>query len=481
MRVLQVCAEIFPLLKTGGLADVAGALPAALSAAGADARVLLPGFAPILAGLQNPALVAELPARGEVPAARLLHGELPACGTRGYVIDAPGLYLREGGPYADARQQPFGDNHLRFARLGWAAAELAAGIDPLWRAELVHAHDWHAGLAPACIKALSAPAATVYTVHNLAYQGSFDAGQFSQLGLPAAFFQPEGLEFYGQINFMKAGLYFADRLSTVSPTYAREIQGPEQGMGLDGLLRARAGVLHGILNGVDAAVWHPSQDALIEAPYDAKKLAGKARCKAALQTRLGLAEDATAPLFVVVSRLAEQKGLPLVLQALPGLVARGGQFALLGSGDPGMEAAFKALAQAHPQAVAVRIGYDEPFAHQLVAGGDVIMVPSRFEPCGLTQLYGLAYGTLPLVRRVGGQADTVVDSSLETMDAGDATGFVFDDFTDAGLDAALRRAFALFRRKADWKAVQRQAMAQRHDWAVAAQAYLGVYHQALGH
>jgi starch synthase len=183
----------------------------------------------------------------------------------------------------------------------------------------------------------------------------------------------------------------------------------------------------------------------------------------------------------VVSRLAEQKGLPLVLQALPGLVARGGQFALLGSGDPGMEAAFKALAQAHPQAVAVRIGYDEPFAHQLVAGGDVIMVPSRFEPCGLTQLYGLAYGTLPLVRRVGGLADTVVDSSLETMDAGDATGFVFDDFTDAGLDAALRRAFALFRRKADWKAVQRQAMAQRHDWAVAAQAYLGVYHQALGH
>jgi len=480
MHVLQVCAEIFPLLKTGGLADVAGALPVALAAVGAETRVLLPGFAAILAGLKNPVTVGELPARGQVPAARLLYGELPACGAWAYVIDAPALYQREGGPYADAKNQAFADNHLRFARLGWAAADLAQGMDPFWRPALVHAHDWHAGLAPACLKAVGAGAASVFTVHNLAYQGAFAGHQFPDLGLPAAFFQPEGLEFHGGVNFMKAGLYFADQLTTVSPTYAQEIQGPEQGMGLDGLLRARASVLHGILNGVDEAVWHPANDALIAAPFDAKKLAGKARCKAALQAQLGLADDAAAPLFIVVSRLTEQKGLHLVPAAVSRLVARGGQFALLGSGDAGMEAAFKALAAANPSAVAVRIGYDEPFAHQLVAGGDVILVPSLFEPCGLTQLYGLAYGTLPLVRRVGGLADTVVDCSLEALDEGRATGFVFDAFSDDGLDAPIRRALALYRRKADWKAVQRAAMAQRHDWAVAAQGYLAVYRQALG-
>ena len=481
MNVLQVCAEIFPLLKTGGLADVAGALPAALEAAGAETRVLLPGFEPILAGLQAPAVVAELPARVGMPAARLLYGELPAAQTRGYVLDAPGLYLRPGGPYADAQQQPYGDNHLRFARLCWAAAELAQGADPYWRPAVVHAHDWHAGLAPACLKALGAAAASVYTVHNLAYQGAFAAHHFGELGLPPAYFDVNGLEFHGSVNFMKAGLYFADHLSTVSPTYAQEIQGHEQGMGLDGLLRSRGAVLHGILNGVDDAVWNPAHDPLIAAPYEPRNMTGKARCKATLQALLGLAVQADSPLFIVVSRLTEQKGLHLVQRAVAGLVERGAQFALLGSGDAGMEAAFTALAAAHPASVAVRIGYDEAFAHALVAGGDVILVPSRFEPCGLTQLYGLKYGTLPLVRRVGGLADTVTDSSLEAMEDGSATGFVFDTFNDAGLDAAIRRALALYRRRSDWKAVRRNGMARRHDWSVAAQAYLAVYRQALGH
>ncbi|MBQ0929873.1 glycogen synthase GlgA [Ideonella alba] len=476
-RILQVCAEIFPLLKTGGLADVAGALPGALVAEGADPRVLLPGFAPILAGLQDAQEVGWLPARGQVPAARLLTGLLPACGgVRAYVIDAPDLYQREGGPYADARQQPWGDNHLRFARLGWAAAELAAGVDHFWTPQVVHAHDWHAGLAPACMRALGVRAGALYTIHNLAYQGDFDAALFPSLGLPAVQFQPEGLEFWGRVNFMKAGLYYADRLSTVSPSYAREIQHPEQGMGLDGLLRARAEVLHGVLNGVDPAVWHPATDALIPARYDAARLAGKARCKAALQQQLGLTEDAAAPLFCVVSRLTEQKGLHLMLQALPALLERGAQFALLGSGDAWMEQAFRDLAAAHPRAAAVRIGYDEPFAHGLIAGADAIVVPSRFEPCGLTQLYGLAYGTLPVVRRVGGLADTVTDCALENLADGTATGIVFDAFDPAALDAALRRAQALHQRKADWKAVQRTAMARRHDWQPAARDYLHLYH-----
>ena len=481
MRVLQVCAEIFPLLKTGGLADVAGALPAALALAGAEPRVLLPGFAPILAGLSNVRTVATLPARGQVPAAPLLLGDLAACGVQAYAVDAPALYQREGGPYADAQQRPFADNHLRFARLCWAAADLAQGADPAWRPGLVHAHDWHAGLTPACLQAVGAHVPSVYTVHNLAYQGSFSAGQFHQLGLPELYFQPDGLEFHGTLNFMKAGLHYAQRITTVSPTYAREIQHPEQGMGMDGLLRSRADVLSGILNGVDEAVWHPAMDALIPANYDAAKLAGKARCKAALQKQLGLAEDAAKPLFTVVSRLTEQKGLHLVLAALPQLVARGAQFALLGNGDAHMQDAFRALAATHPHAISVRIGYDEPFAHQLIAGADIIMVPSHFEPCGLTQLYGLAYGTLPLVRRVGGLADTVTDCSLEALDEGRATGVVFDAFSEAGLDAGIRRALALYRRRSEWKAVQRTAMAQRHDWAEAAQQYLAVYRRAMAH
>lgn len=480
MRVLQVCAEIFPLLKTGGLADVAGALPAALQAAGAEVRVLLPGFEAVLAGLKNPVTVNTLSPHAAVPGARLLYGELPAVGTWAYVVDAPALYQRPGGPYADEHHDPYADNHLRFARLGWAAAELAGGADSYWRPELVHAHDWHAALAPACMKAMGVPAASVFTIHNLAYQGSFDGRHFGELGLPLHFFNPEGLEFHGALNFMKAGLFYADRISTVSPTYAHEIQSPEQGMGLDGLLRRRAGVLHGILNGVDEAVWNPGKDPLITAAYDGLKLTGKGRNKAALQKLLGLAPVPDVPLFVVVSRLTEQKGLHLVLETLPKLAARGGQFALLGSGDVGMEAAFRDLASRWPDSVGVRIGYDESLAHQMVAGGDVIMVPSRFEPCGLTQLYGLRYGALPLVRRVGGLADTVTDCSLEALDEGRATGFVFDDFSEEGLDAAVRRAFALYRRRRDWVSVQRTAMAQHHDWAVAAQGYLAMYRAALG-
>jgi starch synthase len=481
MQVLQVCAEIFPLLKTGGLADVAGALPAALATAGAPTRTLLPGFDAILAGLENPVRVADLPARAGVPAATLLYGTLPALGgLPAYVVDAPELYRRPGGPYADAQQRPYTDNHLRFACLGWAAAELAHGLDAWWRPELVHAHDWHAGLAPACLKATNAPVASVFTIHNLAYQGAFAAHHFGELGLPASFFGVQGVEAWGLLNFMKAGLYFADRITTVSPTYAQEIQGEEQGMGLHGLLRDKAWALSGVLNGVDPAVWSPARDALIAQPYDAHKLTGKRRCKAALQALMGLKAVPDAPLFVVISRLTEQKGLHLVQAVVPMLVERGAQFALLGSGDAGMEAAFRELAARWPASVAVRIGYDEALAHQLVAGGDVIMVPSRFEPCGLTQLYGLAYGTLPLVRRVGGLADTVTDTSFEALEEGRATGFVFDEFSVPALEVAVRRALALYRRRADWQVVQHLAMACRHDWGVAAQRYLDIYRAALG-
>ena len=482
MNVLQVSAEIFPLLKTGGLADVAGALPRALSQAGCDVRVLLPGFPAITAGVSGTTSVGEIIAPwGE--RAQLLRGVADAVGATAYLIDAPALYGRAGNPYQDENGKPYPDNLRRFALLGWAAALLADGFDPEWRPAVVHSHDWHAGLAPAY---LAHPrnigqrrVASVHTVHNLAYQGVFAPEAFADLGLPPQAFGVEGIEFFGQVSFMKAGLYYADRITTVSPTYAREIQTSEQGCGLEGLLGTRAGAITGILNAVDPKVWNPAHDGAIAHHYDPRRCAGKARCKAALQEECGLADRPDAPLFGVVSRLTEQKGLHLVLSGLPELLARGGQLVVLGSGDADLEAALRARAAEQPGAIAVRLGYDEAFAHRIFAGSDVTLVPSRFEPCGLTQMYGLKYGSLPLVHKVGGLADTVVDCTLEDLADERATGFVFDRFDAGGYSRALRRAFALYARKSDWNAVRRRGMGQKFDWSQAAAQYVEVYRQAL--
>ena len=488
MRILQVSAEYFPLLKTGGLADVTGALPPALTQAGQDVRVLLPGFPAILAGVVDAAEIAAFEAPwGE--RAVLRRGRMASAAGDGapaietYVIEAPALYDRPGNPYENAGRQPYGDNQRRFALLGWAAARLAQGLDPDWQPEVVHAHDWHAGLAPAYMAFAARSdrprAASVFTVHNLAYQGLFPPSDFAGLGLPPAAFQMDGLEYHGQVSFMKAGLYFADRLTTVSPTYAREIQTPEQGCGLDGLLRGRSDALTGILNGVDDTVWNPGTDALLPHPYDVRRPAGKALCKAALQQSLGLAVDPDAPLFVMVSRLTEQKGQHLVLGGLDALLAEGGQLALLGSGERWLEEAFRERAAAAPQSVSATIGYDEQFAHRLFGAGDVTLVPSKYEPCGLTQMYGLRYGSLPLVHRIGGLADTVVDCTLEDMADGSANGFVFDSFDASGFARALRRALALYRRPAEWRRVRAAAMRQPADWHTAAAQYVAVYEEAL--
>jgi starch synthase len=481
MRILHVCTEVYPLLKTGGLADVAGALPFAQVAAGHEARLLVPGFPALAAGVIDQQLVAEVPARFGAGSIRLLRGTLPGTSVSVYLIDAPALYERPGNPYADASHREYPDNYRRFALLGWIAAQLAQGLDPHWSPDILHCHDWHAGLAPAYLRAARRSsgrtlAGTVVTVHNLAYQGLFPSSVFGELGLPGDFFDVDGVEFHGQVSYLKAGLYFADRITTVSPGYAREIQGAEQGCGLDGLLRRRSADLQGILNGVDDAVWNPRTDPLLAAPFSEVERDGKSVCKAALQQGSGLAVDADALLFCVVSRLTEQKGLHLVLASLPDIVRRGGQLLVLGSGDAALENAFREAAAAQPQSVAVRIGYDEQYAHRIIAGSDVIMVPSRFEPCGLTQLYGLKYGTLPLVRRVGGLADTVSDCSLENLDDA-ATGFVFDSFTPAGIDAAVRRAFALRQRRSDWKTVQSRAMQQQFGWDTAALAFHTLYRQ----
>ena len=481
MRVLHAAAEVFPLVKTGGLADVVGALPQALMRHDADVRLVLPGYPAIVDAVLHQKTLVELGPLFGAGRVRLRLGTMPYSHVPAYVIDAPWLYRRAGGPYQAADGSEWGDNLQRFALLGWMAAHLAAGeLDPEWQPAVVHAHDWHAALACAYVAAHpGSTAATVFTVHNLAYQGLFSPNDFGQLGLPLHFMQSHGVEFHGQLSFMKAGLKYARRISTVSPTYAREIATHEFGCGLDGVIRSRGGDVCGILNGVDGEVWNPATDSALAARYDSADLAGKPRNKLALQQEMGLAPKADAPLFGVVSRLTAQKGLDLVLGALPTLLRHGAQLVVQGSGDPVLEAAFGAAAHAHPGQVAVRVGYDESLAHRLIAGADVILVPSRFEPCGLTQLYGLRYGTLPLVRRVGGLADTVVDADEAAVRDGRATGFAFEAATPAALEAAIERAIAAHAQPERWRRLMRTAMAQDFSWDGAARHYLALYGELL--
>ncbi len=482
LAVLHVGAELHPLVKTGGLADVLGALPAALLAHGIDARVLLPGLPAIVQGVRALRTVIEFgPAFGAARAS-LRIGTLPGSEVAAYVIDAPWLYGRAGNPYLAPDGRDWPDNAQRFALLGWAAAQIGAGgLDPSWSPTVVHAHDWHAGLAPAWLAAHPGPRPrTLLTIHNLAFQGLFPLDTWRTLGLPASQANPEGFEFHRQLSFMKAGLASADRITTVSPRYAQEITTPAYGCGLEGLLARRRGALAGLLNGIDETAWNPATDALIAERYDAHDLGGKAACKRALQREMGLHEDPAAPLFVVVSRLTGQKGMDLVLGAMAAAIGDGAQLAMLGSGERALEEAFAALARAHPGRVAVRIGYDEPLAHRLVAGGDAILVPSRFEPCGLTQMYGLHYGTLPVVRRVGGLADTVTDASRAALEAGTATGVTFDEpFAGALLDA-MRRAIGVLRDAPLRETLMRRGMAQPLSWTAASARYVALYRELVG-
>ncbi|MFN0163067.1 MAG: glycogen synthase GlgA [Burkholderiales bacterium] len=473
MRVLYVSTEVHPILKTGGLADVNAALPRELCEAGADVRLLLPGFPALLEALNGARRVAGLAPRLGANAISLLYGSL--AGMPAYLIDAPALYARPGNPYIAADGTDWPDNLERFALLGLTAAGFADGGIDAFRPDIVHGHDWHAGLSCAYLAARGGdrPGA-VFTVHNLAYQGSFPGADFAKLGLPAHQFAMHGLEFHGALNCMKAGLFYADRITTVSPTYAREVQMPEHGLGMDGLLRSRAGALRGILNGVDTLHWNPATDPYLPAHFGGYDLAGKRACRAHLADALALVPGA-GPLVAVVSRLTPQKGLDILVDALPPLVAKGFTFALLGSGDARLEAAWRKAAALYPGRVAVRIGYDEALAHRIIAGADMIAVPSRFEPCGLTQMYGLAYGTIPLVHRVGGLADTVVDATPAEVRAGNATGFVFDKPHTDDLLAAFGRALTAWNDPHLFRGLQRTGMAQNHAWTIPAEEYLSVY------
>lgn len=466
-KALFVVSECAPLVKTGGLADVAGALPGALANHGIKVRVLLPGYRVVMGQIGKSRTVATYDALFGGPA------KLRACQVAGLdllILDAPHLYDRDGSIYGDATGRDWPDNAERFAALCKVGAMIAADGVGGWIPDIVHGHDWQAGLTPEYMQGSGCKTPFVFTIHNIAFHGNTDAGKLEKLGLSRARFNADNFEFWGQISALKAGLVGAAKINTVSQTYAEELLTPEFGIGMDGVLRARQADLSGIVNGIDLAAWDPAKDPNIK-PY--KSAAGKAANKKALRKTFGLGTS-DGPLCVLVSRLTEQKGIDLLLEALPALLGRGGQLALLGSGDPKLEVALLEAADAHEN-LSVKIGYDESLSHQMMAGGDVILVPSRFEPCGLTQLYGLRYGTLPLVALTGGLADTVINASPAALSMGVATGVQFFPINASSLANAFVRICGLYADPDTWKTMQRNAMKQPVGWETSALAYAELY------
>ncbi|MFM2355630.1 MAG: glycogen synthase GlgA [Pseudomonadota bacterium] len=469
LKVLSVASECVPLIKTGGLADVVGALPGALAAQGAEVRTLIPAYPGLAARLAG---VAEVWASPDLFGGwgRVLRGDVE--GLDMLLLEAPHLFERTGGPYS-AGGQDYSDNPERFAALSWVAARIAIeGMQDGWRPDILHAHDWQAGLAPAYLRyAGEARVKSVITVHNIAFQGIAPADRLAGLRLPYGAFTPDGVEYYGQISTLKAGLVTADAITTVSETYAAELMRPEFGMGLQGVIAARAASVHGILNGVDTGVWNPEAEAT---PYSAKAMKGKAAARAALLAEFGLGE-VPGPLAILVSRLTHQKGIDLIAGALPDFIGGGGGLVVLGNGDPALEAAMRAAAEHYPGRVGVHIGYDEGLSHRMFAGGDAVLVPSRFEPCGLTQMYGLRYGTIPVVALTGGLADTVIGATPATLAAGAATGVTFWPVDALGLGQALATLLRIHADRKGWAAMQARAMKADVSWARSAAAYADLY------
>lgn len=491
MNVLFVTSEIFPLIKTGGLADVSGALPRALRQKGLDVRILVPGYPAILRGLQQSQMIAEIDYLPEIGRARLIQGIEPETGNVLIAIQCSALYERDGGPYLDTGGQDWPDNALRFGILSRVAAILASDWNPIsdWPVDIVHCNDWQTGLTPAylhyfqhspSVKGVAFHCAkSILSIHNLAFQGSFSADWLPKLGLPTESFSMHGVEYYGRLSFLKAGIYFANLLSTVSPTYAKEIQTEAFGFGMQGLLTSRSHEIHGILNGIDTDEWNPAQDIHLEHAYSLADMTGKASIKLALQKQLGLYHDAHAPLLGIVSRLSYQKGLDLFLEIAPRVLRQGAQIALLGSGDAALEHAYRDLANRFPHQVSTNIGYNEPLSHRIMAGADLFIMPSRFEPCGLNQMYGLRYGTPPVVNRTGGLADSVVDTTDENIAALRANGFVMPECHAEALWQTVERALACYHTPALWQQIQQNGMQRDWGWNQSAEAYIRLYQQLL--
>jgi len=477
IEVLSVASEIFPLIKTGGLADVAGALPGALSGRGISMRTLIPGYQPVMAHAQGGRVVAEMGDLFGGPA-RLIAGRFANLDL--IVLDAPHLYDRPGNPYLNPDGWDWPDNWRRFTALSWAAAELGRGLVPGYQPQVLHAHDWQAGLVPAYAKYSPIPGVkTVMTVHNMAFKGFFGAEIFPQLRLPPEAFAVGGVEYFGGISYLKSGMECADYVTTVSPTYADEIRTERFGMGLEGLLNGRKETVFGILNGIDTDVWDPGTDPALPQHYTEATVHMRRTNKLALLDKFGLDQE-EGPLFSVVSRLTGQKGMDLLALCLEGLVSLGGKLCVLGSGEAHIEQSFRDAALRHPGKVGIVVGYDEKLSHLIQGGADAILVPSRFEPCGLTQLYGLRYGCVPVVARVGGLADTVIDANYAALEAGVATGFLHDPENAHALYEAIRRAVRLYGDEKTWRRLQRRGMKTDVSWELSAERYADLYANLTG-
>jgi starch synthase len=477
MKILFATSEAFPLIKTGGLGDVSGSLPRALKSMRQDIRLVLPAYPDACQRMNRLRTMAELeipPFPGPV---RVLQGRLPSTRLPVYLVDAPLLFERAGNPYCASNGQAWQDNHLRFALFAHVVARIAMNAADLdWQPEIVHCNDWQTGLVPALLRDESQRPSTVFTIHNLSYQGLFPPQTLHELGLNSRLWHTEGLEFHGQLSFIKGGLVFADHLTTVSPTYAEEIQTPRHGYGLEGLLTHRRDQLTGILNGIDYQEWDPHTDPYIHTPYALENLQLKQSNKHALQEAFGLDVRDRTPLLAFIGRLVEQKGVDLLLEAvLPLLAQHDLQLVILGAGDAGLERRVRDMATAFPKQVAAFIGYSEGHAHLIEAGSDMFVMPSRFEPCGLNQMYSLRYGTPPVVHRTGGLADTVIDANDTTLADGTATGFVFDHEDPVALREALVRALKRYAEPKAWERLMRQGMAQDLSWQRSAREYLDLY------
>lgn len=474
LTVLSVASEMYPFIKTGGLADVVGALPEALVEQSIAVTTLLPAYPAVKSAVPNAVAVLELPAffGGD---AKVLSGRVN--GLSLLMLDAPHLFERSGGPYSDASGNDWQDNPERYAALSMAAAMVGWGAIKGFKPDVVHVHDWQAALTPAYLHYLGEGRhrpKTVLTIHNLAFQGQFPAQVFARLNLPHHAYSVEGVEYYHAVGYLKAGINFADAITTVSPTYAREICTTQGGMGLDGLLRKRGNAVSGIINGIDVELWNPASDALLASQFDEARIDQRLINKRAVEAQFGLPEADT-PLFCLVSRLTWQKGIDLIIDSMDAMVDMGARLVVLGTGDRGLEAALYGAVSRHPTQVAVRIGYDEGGAHLLQGGSDAILVPSRFEPCGLTQLYGLRYGCIPVVSQVGGLADTVIDANDAAIRVGAATGVTFHQITPTGFQAAIERTIKLYYQPDVWRGMQQAAMRSDVAWRRSASKYAQLY------
>lgn len=483
MKVLFVSSEVFPLIKTGGLADVSGSLPTALQGLGVDIRILVPGYPTVLAAVKDLTTVASLDYLPQIGQAEVQLGTIESTQVKVLVIKAPDIYERDGGPYADKQGLEWQDNPVRFGVLSKVAAVLASDYSPLkdWQPNIVHCNDWQTGLTPAYMKLTEhAHAKSIISLHNMAFQGCYPPHWVGNLGLPSANFTIEGFEYHNQLSFLKAGIFYADAISTVSPRYAQEIQTTAFGFGLEGLLSKRGHEIKGILNGIETDEWNPATDQYLNKNYSVSKLAGKKQVKKALQQQLGLDIDADAPLLGVVSRLTHQKGLDMLIPHLQNLINQGCQFALLGGGETALESAFLEIAAKNRNRASVTIGYNEPLSHQIMAGCDMFVMPSRFEPCGLNQLYGLAYGTPPIVNATGGLADSIIDADATHLENKTANGFVMVEASADGLIASIQRALEMFRTAPKvWKQLQTTGMSQDLSWGKSAQEYLALYQSLI--